>query len=104
MKPLDEEGIVDVRRFGGNVQAYYQGLIEVYRTRHRDVTRWVERTAGDELYIACWCPHSRTSKRQLSLFNSFVCHTLAVGWVLEHGYGWEIVQDKARARDAVQIV
>lgn len=102
MQPLDEQGIVGIRRFDGDVQAYYQGLIALYRSRHEDVTAWVDAHEGEDVTVACWCPHTKAAKRQLEQFGTFVCHTLAVARVLQQ-YGWTVELDEDRTHRCVQI-
>jgi hypothetical protein len=77
---------------------YFDALMDLYESRLSDVERWVETTADHEhTWVCCWCPYDTAAKRQIEEWGTFVCHTAAVGLVLER-MGLPVVYDKDRGR------
>lgn len=82
MKPLDERGIVGVRRWG-DPEPYTDYLVDLYRSRSEEVDRWIaDMESYRHVAACCWCPRTKAASRQLREFGTFVCHMGAVGLYL----------------------
>lgn len=65
------------------VNTYHGYALKEYRERYSEIVAWIdllkERTT---VVLACWCPFSNTSRKQLDRFGTFHCHLGTVEEVL----------------------
>lgn len=60
--------------------AYFEALADRYMEVRKDLATLVAavREHGD-VYVCCWCPHSRPAQRALKEHGTFACHLLLLG-------------------------
>ena len=64
-------------------QTYKSKLLEYYKTQKSDIHNWLKSLRNDDKdLICCWCPYSNTTKNQMNVFGTFVCHTGIVGQLI----------------------
>jgi hypothetical protein len=66
------------------IDVYKEKLMEFYRSVwDSDIVPWVmELVPGNIDIVCCWCPYSNSTRKQMSVYNSFVCHTGIIGDVI----------------------
>lgn len=83
--PLRSDGsAIKLRDFGEDpLPKYHEFMLELYRARWPQIRDWLYRYGGTHNALACWCPYTKTAKRQLQSFGTFHCHLGVVAEVLE---------------------
>jgi hypothetical protein len=70
---IDSFGPSRILKFEDELRKYYV-------KKWDEINKWLESLKfDDQIALCCWCPHSKTSKQQLKDHNSFLCHTLLIG-------------------------
>lgn len=66
------------------LKEYKRQLYMYYKSQWKDsIVPWVESLNPDVVYmLCCWCPHASHSRRQLDVYNTFVCHNALIGDVI----------------------
>lgn len=65
---------------GDPVECYANALREAYVHRWDVIERWLnDLKQGEFIVLCCWCPHSKSTKKQMADYSTFVCHTTLIG-------------------------
>lgn len=81
------------------INNYRKTLYEYYNTVCDDIIRWVTDLETKNIDIlCCWCPYSTSTKNQVKMYGTFVCHTGLIGKIVnEYRPDIEIFMDTDRA-------
>jgi hypothetical protein len=75
---------IRLRDFGVDpLPKYKDYMLELYRERWPDIRNWLYQYGGTSTLLACWCPYTRTAKKQIERFGSFHCHLGVIAEVLD---------------------
>ena len=85
-----------LRDFVDPLDGYKKALFAGYTARKRSVKTWLQNLDPDEnIVLACWCPYSSSSRRQLARFGTFACHTgLIARMINKHRPDVNVILDK----------
>lgn len=64
------------------IHTYHGYALTEYRRRWPEIREWIEQLSGT-VVLACWCPFSSISRKQLQRYGTFHCHLGVVQVVLE---------------------
>ena len=86
-------GKILLRDFGGDLRSYYEAIRDVAVRNEASLLAWYEALEGEDANLCCWCPRTKTAARQISQFDSFVCHLGGIAGALSlYGIPWEFGQ------------
>jgi len=91
-------------RFKQNpLQEFEQELCNGYGERLEEIQRFLALiTDSEDIVLACWCPFSKDTMKQLEKRGMFACHTGIIGKVIKTiRPGLEIVMDHDRSEHLV---
>src|SRR3990170_1746497 len=93
---LFHPGQIRPRDFGGDLQAYHETLLVIFRQRYtsHDQRKWPWKQNGD-IALCCWCPYAKAATRQIKEFGTFVCHSWPAETFLKE-LGLEVIRDGDR--------
>jgi len=89
-----------LRDFVNPLEGYKRALYAGFTARKRQVQKWLDGLDPDEnIALACWCPYSAATQRQLRRFGTFACHTgLIARMINKHRPDVNVILDTDHAR------
>ena len=81
------------------INSYRRTLYEYYNSVCDDIMQWVVSLESQNVdIICCWCPYSISTKEQIRVHGTFVCHTGLIGKIInEYRPDIEVFMDTDRA-------
>ena len=82
----------------GDPLEFEDRLKEGFKARWNEIDEWLKSLSNDRhIALACWCPYSKQSQKQLKEHGSFYCHTGLIGKLIkQHRPEIEIILDDDR--------
>ena len=90
--PFHKDGrALKLRDFGDDpLPKYRTYLLEIYRGRWDEIQDYLQFYDGKDISMCCWCPDTKTARRQVAEFGTFHCHLGVVATVLDAaGVDWQ---------------
>lgn len=64
----------------GSLERYKKEYIKKLASHDKWLKSWLKSLDNEtDIMLCCWCPHSRSTQRQLKEYNTFACHTSLIG-------------------------
>jgi len=104
LSATDKEGNkLLLRNFENPIQDYADALKEGYKARWKEIKKWLNNLDNNEdIILACWCPHSKQTEKQIEKFGTFCCHTGLIGKMInKHRPDITVVLDRDRDKNLV---
>lgn len=95
MKPAEDGRPIYLRYFS-SPEKYFEYMYTFYNAQRDEIQAWLDAHQDEDLiFLACWCPYSRTSKKQIEQHGTFVCHLEPIRAILEEeGVNVRLDQDR----------